>query len=299
MRQEVSNLNIPKYISLLLALLLLAFGIGTCGVYISYNDPVVREYSYESSKISEPVKVVVLTDLHGNQFGEENAELLQIIEEQQADAVFMVGDFLNKYDKEHGEVIELVDALTEIAPVYYALGNHEQQYMKHQGEQLLQDITDAGAELLELSYQDIELNGQKLRLGGMVDYAFALDGHDSTNPETMKPEVYQYLCDYQNTDLLKIMLAHRPESFVLGEASETWDVDLVISGHVHGGQVVLPYVGGLYGSDQGFLPDYVHGLHKKNKISILISSGLGSGFTGVPRFNNPPEVVVLTLTPEK
>ena len=298
MRQEVSNLNIRKYISLLLTLILLVLGIGTCGVYISYNDPVVREYSYESGKIAEPVKVVVLTDLHGNQFGEGNTELMQIIEEQQAEAVFLVGDFLNKYDKEHGEVIELVDALTELAPVYYALGNHEQQYMKHQGEQLLQDITDAGAELLELSYQDIELNGQKLRLGGMVDYAFALDGHDSTNPETMKPEVYQYLCDYQNTDLLKIMLAHRPESFVLGQASETWDVDLVISGHVHGGQVVLPFVGGLYGSDQGFLPDYVHGLHEKNKISILISSGLGSGFTGVPRFNNPPEVVVLTLTPE-
>ena len=72
MRQEVSNLNIRKYISLLLALLLLALGIGTCGVYISYNDPVVREYSYESSKISEPVKVVVLTDLHGNQFGKKS-----------------------------------------------------------------------------------------------------------------------------------------------------------------------------------------------------------------------------------
>ena len=155
----MSNLNIPKYISLLIALILLALGIGTCGVYISYNDPVVRGYSYENSKITEPVKVVVLTDLHGNQFGEGNAELLQIIEEQQADAVFMVGDFLNKYDKEHGEVIELVDALMEIAPVYYALGNHEQQYMKHQGEQLLQDITEAGAELLELSYQDIELTG--------------------------------------------------------------------------------------------------------------------------------------------
>ena len=125
----MSNLNIPKYIYLSLALILLVLGIGTCGVYISYNDPVVREYSYESSKIAEPVKVVVLTDLHGNQLGEGNAELLQIIEEQQADAIFMVGDFLNKYDKEHGEVIELVDALTEIAPVYYDLGNHEQQYM--------------------------------------------------------------------------------------------------------------------------------------------------------------------------
>ena len=133
----------------------------------------------------------------------------------------------------------------------------------------------------------------------MFDYAFALDGHDSTNPETMEPEVYQYLCDFQDTDLLKIMLAHRPESFILGQASETWNVDLVISGHVHGGQVVLPFVGGLFASDQGFFPDYVHGLYEKNRVDILISSGLGSGLTWVPRFNNPPEVVVLTLTPEQ
>ena len=280
-------------------MLLLVIAICVCAVYISYNSLVIREYSYVSNKIDEPIKMVVLSDLHGNKFGAENEKLLLMIEEQKADAIFMVGDFINKYDEEHGEVIRLISSLTKIAPVYYALGNHEQRYLEAQGNQLLQDILDSEASLLDLSYQDIELNGQKLRLGGMFDYAFALDGHDSTNPETMEPEVYQYLCDFQDTDLLKIMLAHRPESFILGQASETWNVDLVISGHVHGGQVVLPFVGGLFASDQGFFPDYVHGLYEKNRVDILISSGLGSGLTWVPRFNNPPEVVVLTLTPEQ
>ena len=272
---------------------------GIFGGYISYNNPVVREYSYQSGKISEPVKLVILSDLHGNEFGKNNADLLQLVGEQNADAILAVGDFLNKYDREHEETVALLNSLAEIAPVYYALGNHEVIYMDAQGNRFLEDIEDSSAEFLELSYLDAELNGQKIRFGGIQDYAFALDGYDSTNPETMKPEVYTYLCDYQDTGSLKIMLAHRPESFVLGQASETWDVDLVISGHAHGGQVVLPFFGGIFGHDQGFFPEYVHGFYEKNKIDILISSGLGSGFAWVPRFNNPPEVVVLTLIPEK
>lgn len=294
----MKNLNWPKFIAILLALLLLVIAVGICGIYISYNAPVVKEYGYVTGGIVEPVKLVIISDLHHGELGEDNEDLLKLVDEQEADAVFMVGDFLNKYDENHQEVIDLIYSLTEFAPVYYALGNHEQRYMEAQGEQLLLDIVDAGAELLELSYQDVELNGQQIRLGGMLDYAFALDGHDSTNPETMKPEVYQYLCEFQDTSLPKIMLAHRPESFVLGEASTTWDIDLVISGHVHGGQVVLPFVGGLYASDQGLLPEYVYGLYHKNKIDVLITNGLGSGFTWVPRFNNPPEIVSLTLIPE-
>lgn len=291
-------MNIPKLIAFLLDLLLLGAAVGVCGVFISYNYLQVAEYEYPLPHISEPVKVAVMSDLHSGEYGENNSELIETVKEQNVDAIFMVGDFLNKYDEAHAHVIDLVKSLEEIAPVYYALGNHEQNYMRVQGEQLQQDLLDAGAELLELSYQDIELNGQTIRLGGMLDYALALDGHDSTNPETMEPDIYQYLCDFQNTELPKIMLAHRPESFILGQASVTWDVDLVISGHVHGGQVVLPFVGGLYASDQGFLPDYVYGFYEKDKIDIIISSGLGSGFTWVPRFNNPPEIVVLTLIPE-
>lgn len=298
-RRGGRTVNKAKFIAFLLALLLLALSIGICGVYISYHQLTVKAYDYQSDKIQEPIKLVVMADLHNNVFGENNEELLTAIKEQEADAILMVGDFLNKYDVEHGQVIRLLQDLTELAPVYYSLGNHEWQYMENHGQQLMQDITDAGAELLELSYQDIELNGQRIRIGGMLDYAFALDGKDSTDPEKMDEEVYQYLCEFQDTELLKLMLSHRPESFVLGEASTTWDVDLVLSGHVHGGQVVLPFVGGLYATDQGFLPDYVYGLYEKDKIDILLTSGLGSGFTWVPRFNNPPEIVSLTLLPEK
>ena len=100
----------------------------------------------------------------------------------------------------------------------------------------------------------------------------------------------------QDTNNYKIMIAHRPDSFIFGDASEVWDIDLVVSGHTHGGQVRVPLMGGLYVGDQGYFPMYDKGLFDLNKIKILISSGLGSGKQKIPRFNNVPEVVNLKIT---
>ena len=92
------------------------------------------------------------------------------------------------------------------------------------------------------------------------------------------------------------MMAHRPDSFIFGDASKEWDIDLVVSGHTHGGQVRIPFKGGLYVGDQGYFPIYDKGLFDLNKIKILITSGLGSGKEKIPRFNNIPEVVNLKIT---
>ena len=85
------------------------------------------------------------------------------------------------------------------------------------------------------------------------------------------------------------------DSFIFGDASKGWDVDLVISGHNHGGQVVRPFLGGLYGGDQGWFPEYVHGMYQKDNILLFETSGLGSDKQKLPRFHNPPEVAVLTI----
>ena len=114
----------------------------------------------------------------------------------------------------------------------------------------------------------------------------------------MEEGVYDFLTDFQDTSNYKIMMAHRPDSFIFGNASQVWDIDLVVSGHNHGGQVVIPFVGGLYGGDQGWFPEYDKGLFDLNKIKILISSGLGSGKQKLPRFNNPPEIVNLHISKE-
>lgn len=200
-------------------------------------------------------------------------------------------------DSAGGTVTELVTGLAEIAPVYFAWGNHELDYMAAGHEKLAAEVEAAGAVILEKNWVDTTVNGAELRLGGLYAYAFAQDDHNTCDPSRMDPEVYQFLLDYQDTDRCKVMLSHRPDSFALGEASATWDVDLVISGHDHGGQVVLPLLGGLYGGDQGFFPEYVHGIYEKDNIRLAITSGLGTQRQRLPRFRNPPEIMVLDLTP--
>lgn len=95
------------------------------------------------------------------------------------------------------------------------------------------------AHVLEEGYRDVEIGGCKVRIGGMYEYAFALDGDNSA--ENLTGDVRDFLEEFQNTDRYKIMLCHRPDSFVFGDASDYWKIDLVISGHDHGGQVVIPF----------------------------------------------------------
>ena len=276
----------------------------TCvGIYSSYNNLTVNEYTVQSAKMSGSLNFVVIADLHDHSFGKDNQKLVDRVLTQKPDAVLMVGDFINKYSKDTDVLLELTEQLVEIAPVYFSWGNHELGYVELHAEADLitfeKQLTEAGAVVLDEQYQDVEIAGQIIRIGGMYDYAFALDSTNSCSPDTMDPEVYQFLTEFQEPDdIFKLMLAHRPDSFVLGKASQTWDIDLVVSGHMHGGQVVLPFLGGVVGGDQGWFPEYVHGLYQKDKINIFITSGLGSSKKALPRFNNPPEIAVLHIMPE-
>ena len=276
----------------LVALLLLAAWIAW-GVWRSANKPVVRTWQVEAGL---PVRLAVLADLHGSVFGEHNSELAALVAEQKPDLILLDGDMLNGDAAGPEELLSLLEQLVEIAPVYCAWGNHELEYMAHGTSDLREQIEDVGAVVLELEYVDLTVNGAQLRLGGMYDYAFALDNYNSCDPERMKPEVWQFLTEFQDTDRYKVMLSHRPDSFVFGAASATWDVDLVISGHLHGGQVVLPLLGGVFGGDQGLFPRYVHGIYEKDRLTLAVTSGLGSQPERLPRFNNPPEVMVLDLS---
>ena len=148
--------------------------------------------------------------------------------------------------------------------------------------------------VLDEEYKDIEVNGNNIRLGGLYAYAFG-SGATENEAALAKPEVKAFLEEFQDTDKLKIMVSHRPDSFIFGDAAKAWGVDLVISGHLHGGQVVIPFLGGVFGGDQGYFPEYVHGMYKKDNMNIFVTSGLGSGHKPLPRFNNIPEIAVIDI----
>ena len=295
-------------ILLLIILLILIWFVGE--ILISYHwmkvnrYPVtVRNLPYTDTVTDAGFKMVVLSDLHDHEFGKDNEKLIRCVKEQDPEMIILDGDMLNEDSKSDRVPVRLVKGLAEIAPVYYALGNHELDYIgaaegkkmqKHPEDSgLVKDLTDAGACVLEEGYRDVEIGGCKVRIGGMYEYAFALDGDNSA--ENLTGDVRDFLEEFQNTDRYKIMLCHRPDSFVFGDASDYWKIDLVISGHDHGGQVVIPFKGGLYGGDQGWFPPYVHGLYRTGRIRLFVTSGLSSEKQKLPRWNNRPEIAVLNV----
>ena len=295
-------------ILLLIILLILIWFVGE--ILISYHwmkvnrYPVtVRNLPYTDTVTDAGFKMVVISDLHDHEFGKDNEKLIRCVKEQDPEMIILDGDMLNEDSKSDRVPVRLVKGLAEIAPVYYALGNHELDYIgaaegkkmqKHPEDSgLVKDLTDAGACVLEEGYRDVEIGGCKVRIGGMYEYAFALDGDNSA--ENLTGDVRDFLEEFQNTDRYKIMLCHRPDSFVFGDASDYWKIDLVISGHDHGGQVVIPFKGGLYGGDQGWFPPYVHGLYRTGRIRLFVTSGLSSEKQILPRWNNRPEIAVLNV----
>ena len=281
--------------------LLLIIAIPLCYylIYISYNHLTVNTYDIKSQKIEntsgENLKFVVVGDLHDNTFNDNDDKLVQTIKAQNPDFIIADGDILNDDSKNTDIAMSFIKRLVKIAPVYYALGNHELEYMQNQkSEDLLDEIKSTGAILLEQEYKDIKVKGVPVRIGGMYGYAF--DPNGTTKRADMGDGIYDFLKDFENTSSYKIMMSHRPDSFIFGEASKAWDIDLVVSSHDHGGQVVFPFLGGFYGGDQGYFPEYIHGLYNKDKMKILISSGLGSNKQKLPRFNNVPEVMLVNLS---
>lgn len=233
--------------------------------------------------------------MHDHVFGEENEEIIEKISDQQPDVILMIGDMLNRDSKNAEIVIDLIEKLKKIAPIYYALGNHEVEWISNDDTELKKMLKNVGATVLEETWCDIEVEGQSLRIGGLYNYAFNQENMNIETASDVEKSVYIFLTDFENTESFKIMMAHRPESFVCSTATKNCDIDLVVSGHLHGGQVVLPVVGGIYGADQGWFPEYVHGMYEKYNINILITSGLSTNKKVLPRWNNPPEIVVLEL----
>lgn len=284
-----------KIIYLLLSLLIICF-ICIYEIHISYNSLDVNDYSITNSKINDSINVAIISDLHDNQLGENNKELIDKINSQSPDIILVIGDMVDSDSKNSKIAINLMKELCKDNKVFFSLGNSDIDYIEAGTSDLIKELEDVGVTVLDKAYEDVEINGNTIRIGGMYAYAFGLNDFNSVDKDTMEEGVYDFLCDFQDTDNYKIMMAHRPDSFIFGNASEVWDIDLVVSGHNHGGQVVLPFVGGLYGGDQGWFPQYDKGLFDLNKIKLLISSGLGSGKQKLPRFNNPCEVVNLHLS---
>lgn len=261
-----------------------------CIVNAEY-DVTVTNYCLKTD-LNHSIRIVQLTDLHESEFATDNEELIQTVKEQNPDIIVMTGDMQNKDDKNTSIVCNLIKNLTAITDVYYSYGNHEKAWERNFDRSFADVVTEAGAVVVDNGYTDIEINGNSLRIGGYMGYYSAVHMTAKTEEEQKKEQEFER--EFEDTERYKILLNHIPTSWVDWGYLDDYPVDLVFSGHYHGGQMVLPFVGPLYAPYIGFFPENVKGIYQGTQTVCVLSSGLGTEYF-VPRVNNPPEIVVVDL----
>ena len=247
------------------------------------------------SGLEAPVRLVQLSDLHGWTFGEGNADLAAQVETLEPDIIAMTGDMLDKSEENADTVCDLIRVLVNTAPVYYCYGNHEYQWMQSHGESLTPALEAAGAIVLDVAYTDITVNGQPIRIGGYHGY-YRQPGMYDISQEQRKAEL-AFCDDFENTESYKLLLCHIPTPWLDWGYIDDFPVDLVLTGHYHGGQIRLPVIGGLYAPYVGLFPEYTEGLYTGAQAACILSAGLGAS-PGIPRINNLPQIVVIDLKSE-
>ena len=246
-------------------------------------------------KVVSPIRIVHLSDLHNAQFGKNNQKLVEAVALQEPDLIVMSGDMLN-WDEERVDIVtSCISELSRIAPVYYGYGNHEKSWENHFHRDLRQILESAGAIVVNNDYLDLECKGTAIRIGGYMGYYPV--PKMTTEDEAQKALEFAFFADFENTDRLKLLINHIPTGWIDWHYSDKNPVDIVFSGHYHGGIIRIPILDqGLYAPYVGWFPPFTKGVYFGDLAVCVLSPGLGNEHF-IPRINNPPEIVVVDLVP--
>ncbi len=252
-------------------------------MYDSSANLQVSRYEAASEKLPESFDgftIVQLSDLHGAQFGSDGTALAEKVRELEPDMIALTGDFVTD-EGDLDAVRQLVSELSEMCPVYFVSGNHE--FGSGLAQKVRQIMTDAGVKYLSNEFVSIDRGEDSIILGGVEDpLAYA----DMIDP----PELARRMNE-ADPAAFKVLLGHR--NYWMEEYPDL-PVDLILSGHAHGGLVRIPGVGGVIGTDRSLFPDYDAGEYDNGAYTLIVSRGLGNSVP-VPRLLNRPEIVVVTL----
>ena len=250
----------------------------------------VEEFQFVSDRLPDGFdgcKAVVLSDLHGAEFGENNTDLINSVRTIRPDYIFLIGDLQDRFrETPQSYTISLCDSLAAIAPTYFVTGNHE--WALGNVPALKNAIEDVGAMVLTNEFVILERDGDQIALAGIDDpNGFA----DQKKPKAVAEDL-----NFAWDDIFWVLLAHRNNYFPTQYCR--LGADLVISGHAHGGLIRLPLTDGLIGVERNFFPSYTHGFYEKNNSQLFVTRGLGNSGRSFRLFNRP-QIAVLTLTQGK
>ncbi len=232
-------------------------------------------------------RIAQVSDLHNAEFGENNVRLLELLSESRPDIIVITGDLVDSGHTDIDIAISFGEEAARIAPVYYVTGNHEARLSQY--DRLRNGLEAAGVSMLEDRAVELERDGEKITLVGLSDPDFTVRSDIFGEVPAMVSTKLYSLADTESS--YTILLSHRPELF---ESYASSGIDLVLSGHAHGGQFRLPFIGGLVAPNQGLFPKYDAGLYTESSTQMVVSRGIGNSIIPV-RFNNRPEIVMVEL----
>lgn len=276
-KQKSRNTKKQKYIKLAITLSIVIVIILFCNFQNKHLE--TTHYTYAAEQLGadlEGYRIVQISDLHNAKFGKNNQKLVGRIRECEPDMIVLTGDLVDSNHTNVDRAVQFVDEIVKICPVYYVTGNHEYWLEKSEYDELMDGLIGAGVVILDDQVVEISRGDAKFRLVGLDDKSLA----DGTLEALLSDEKE-----------FTVVLAHEPQYLV---RYASIGVDLVLSGHAHGGQFKLPFVGGIVAPDQGFLPKYTAGEYYMNGTEMIVSRGLGNSVIPVRLFNFP-EIVCVEL----
>lgn len=230
-------------------------------------------------------RIAQVSDLHNAEFGDGNQRLLDMLREAEPEMIAITGDLIDARKTNIAVALAFAEEAVRIAPCYYVSGNHETRVPEYR--EFKAGLEAAGVTVLDDARVEIEISGKSITIIGVNDPSFLAD-YLTSDAAVMDRK----LSELSSEDAgFTILLSHRPELF---DTYAAHDMDLVLTGHAHGGQFRLPLIGGLIAPNQGLFPKYDDGLYSEGNTNMIVSRGLGNSI--IPfRFNNRPEVVLIEL----
>ena len=286
-----------------LAIIILVIGLAGAVIYHDTHNFSVKEYEVETKLLDRDFVYVFLTDLHGYTFGNGNEKLIEAVDKIRPDAIFCAGDMMTaskvSSNLEADPGFHLLKELAHRYPVYISNGNHEEKikaFRDNYGnwfDRYKNSLIRAGAVYLE--NESVKIDGANIRVTGLC---LDLEYFKKVVKVHMDDDCIDKLVGHVNSsekENYQILIAHNPVYF---KNYAKWGADLTLSGHVHGGIIRLPLIGGVISPAIALFPKYDAGKYKENDSTMILSRGLGTHTIHVRMFN-PGEVSVIKLRGKK
>lgn len=273
----------------MVSVVLLCMGLGLVWANASLECNIISVYSDRLPAAFDGYRIAQVSDLHNAEFGNDNEMLIQMLKDSNADLIVLTGDLVDSSHTDFDVAVRFAEKAVQMAPTYYVTGNHE-AWLGQAYDMLENRLEQIGVEVMREEAVYVEQDGDRILLLGIDDPEFyereatEYDGGASRIQDVIDGLRYR-------EDEYTIVLSHRPELF---DAYVDAKVDLVFSGHAHGGQFRLPIIGGLVAPGQGLFPSYDSGLYSQDITCMVVSRGLGNSVIPL-RICNRPEVVVVEL----